>query len=492
MAKTDPEQELRENEGRPPPYDLTIEAMVLSELLVDDGAFDRVAGILGAEKFWSHANRRIYECVETLRMAGKLVDAASVASLAQERGWLDQIGGTPYITQIATATPAPGPYLEQHAERVRELWRRRRAIALAQMVIAEGYGDVGGDGQSWIEGIEQQYSVLAHEHSRSELVPVGVTSVRELGRIAEGMYRGTLSGISTGFPKLDHITSGLHPGDLYIFAGRPGMGKTAFLLSLLLNISSPRFDENGTELPRLGTALFSLEQPKEQIALRALCGIAGASFTRLRNNHFHQDDLTKLDRATERIQSYPLYVDDKAAITLMEIRAQVRKLKRRFENGTAEVRAKTLIAVGVDYMQLMEAEKEIRRRGSREQEVSSFANGLKRIAKEEQVVMMALSQLNRSVENRSDKRPQLSDLRESGAIEQDADLVGFLYRDAYYSKSRDDNICELDIAKQRNGPTEMMKLAFDAECMRFRSLTSDEEMSGENMDSPGYNYDGDY
>lgn len=452
--------------------------MVLSELLVNHGAFDRVQGFLQADRFWSQANKRIYECIVHLQTEGKLVDSVSVAALAKDRGQLDQIGGTPYLTQIATATPAPGAYLEQHAERIRDLWRRRQAISRAQLVAVEGFGDVG-DGQEWLEQVEHDFSVLAHEHASRQVVPIGELAAGEVYKLNQGAASGSLSGVRTGFGKLDHLTTGLHAGDLYIVAGRPGMGKTAFVTSLLMNVSRPKLDDLGNPTERLGCLFFSLEQPKEQIAMRVLCAEAGADFSRVRQHQHHRDDINKITDQLSKLGDIPLYIDDKPALTLMELRSEVRKLKRQFAHGIAPVGADRLVVVAVDYIQLMQAEKAVRDRGSREQEVSSFSQGLKRIAKEEEVAMIALSQLNRSVESRGDKHPQLADLRESGAIEQDADCIMFLYREGYYKKDSEDRTCDVDIAKQRNGPTDTVKVIFEPDTMRFRSLTDDEAMFGE-------------
>lgn len=479
-------EEFRVPHGMRPPCDLQAEAMVLSELLASPGAFDRVQGFLQADRFWSQANKRIYECILHLQTEGKLVDTVSVAALAKDRGQLDQIGGTPYLTQIATATPAPGAYLEQHAERIRDLWRRRQAISMAQQVAVEGFGDVG-DGQEWLEQVEHEFSVLAHEHATRQVLPIGELAAGEVYKLNQGAASGSLSGVRTGFGKLDHLTTGLHAGDLYIVAGRPGMGKTAFVTSLLMNISrpkldefgNPKLDEIGNPVQRQGALFFSLEQPKEQIAMRVLCAEAGADFSRVRQHQHHRDDINKITDQLSQLGNIPLYIDDKPALTLMELRSEVRKLKRQFAHGIAPVPADRLVVVAVDYIQLMQAEKAVRDRGSREQEVSSFSQGLKRIAKEEDVAVLALSQLNRSVESRADKHPQLADLRESGAIEQDADCIMFLYRKGYYEKESDDRTCDIDIAKQRNGPTDIVKVIFEPDTMRFRSLTDDEAMGGE-------------
>lgn len=463
--------------GKQPPQALDSESMVLAEILREPDGFDRVQGILPEEGFYSDANRKIFGIIMYLHQQNMLVDVTTVAQIARERGCLDQIGGTPYLVDVVTTSPAVGPYLEQHASKVRDMWRRRRVIATAQRIAVEGYGDVGDD-QAWVESVEEEFSRIAHEHSPRRIVSVGEVAADEVFRIGEAHRHGTVvSGISTGYAKLDHLISGLHGGDLYVVAGRPGMGKTSFATSLLMNVSKP---QEGT--PRRASILFSLEQPKEQIAMRVLCAGSGADFGRIRKNHFHTEDYERMTDYLGTLSTVPLYIDDQPAITLMDLRSEVRKLQRQIESGVSNIPADKLGLIAVDYLQLMQAEKLIRKRGTREEEVSSFTQGLKGLAKELGVPVLALSQLNRRVELRPDKRPQLSDLRESGAIEQDADTIMFLYRDSYYEKTRTDNRCEVIVAKQRNGPTDSMELAFDRDTMSFRSLTTDEDIGGESFD----------
>lgn len=470
--ETDPASELRPTHGLVPPNHMDTEAVILSEMLVNPDNYDRVASIIGPDHFYSNANRLIYRCVKAIQERGEIPDVVSVARFAQEKKWLDQIGGTPYLVQIATQTPAAGALLEQHAHSVKTLWRRRSAIAHAQRVAAEGYGDVG-DEQAWFEGVEKTFSEIAHDNDSSKIESVARIGARQMARLYEAKASGALvSGIPTGFRKLDFLLSGLHPGDLYIIAARPGMGKTALLGSILRNVA--RYDPEHPE-DTLATLMFSLEQPREQIAMRTLCAEGRASFNRIRNNRLHQDDYDRLNDGLERLSHVPMYIDDQPAITLLEIRAKIRWLEKQLKTGAADVPATRLGAVGVDYMQLMEAELGIRRRGSREQEVSSFSRGLKQLAKDLGVPILALSQLNRKVEDRQDKHPNLSDLRESGAIEQDSDTIMFIYRENYYEPTVEDNKAEVIVAKQRNGPTATVKVAFEAEHMLFRDLNIDED-----------------
>lgn len=464
--------------GREPPLDLDAEGSVLAALIIQDttAAFDRVAPIVKGHHFYSNANKIIFDTVSDMHLRGERVDLVSIASLLKDRLKLDTIGGTPYLHTIANSTPAAGPYLEQHARRVRELHRRRSVISIGQTIAAEGYGDVG-DGQEWIEGIETQISALAHDYSDRRVLSASEVATGELEKLWTARQQGqSLTGTSTGFTDLDALTSGLHDGDLTIVAGRPGMGKTSFLTDLLVNVATPIQGRDGADpIIPAATLLFSLEMPREQMAMRIICSSAGVPYTRIRKGFFDHSDYESLLEAIERFRFVPLFIDDKPAITLLELKAQCRKLDREIEQGRCSVPATRLGAVGVDYIQLMAAEQEIRRRGSREQEVASFSAGLKRLAKELSVPVVAASQLNRRVEQRGQsKRPDLSDLRESGAIEQDADNIVFLYRAAYYDKESTNRTCEVIVAKQRNGPTGIVKLYFDNARTSFRSLVGDE------------------
>ena len=501
MAQRDPAQELKALEGQLPPFDVDVEGIVLGELLVNAApAYDRIVGILDDRMFWSDANRTIFQIIAELQNSSQLVDAATVASRAKEKKLLDRVGGTPYITQLATSQPAPGPYLEQHARKIRDLWRRRRVIALARETVVEGYGDVGNP-QEWMEEKELAFSELTHSAEERQVQPIGKFAADHLNKVWEARREGrSLSGIPTGFVKLDSIISGLHAGDLYLIAARPGIGKTSFLTSLLMNVSTPAEPEEFSDMfdneglgndEKIASLMFSLEQPAEQLSMRVLCSTTGASFDRLRSNHFHNEDYDKLIKGCQQLITVPFYVDDQPAITLVELKAKAKKLQRQIENGTASVEADKLGVIGVDYAQLMQGEKAIRATGNREREVSSISQGLKNIAKELGVPVIALAQLNRGVEKREDKHPTLSDLRESGALEQDADTIIFLYREAYYDKKSKDPSCDVDVAKQRNGPTQMMKVIFEPESMSFRNMTDEEAAKfGETNDEE--NPDGHY
>lgn len=470
--------------GRVPPHDLDTEAAVLSAVLLAAEAFDQVQEILAPEHFYSEANRKIYEAVLDLQSAGKPVDIVTVAAWLRDRERLQAVGGTPYLAQLADATPAVA-HVEHHAKVIREKWRVRQLIATCQRFAAEGYSDYG-DVQGFIDQAEQAVFDIARIPEGTTIVPVKDAIHGAFQILAEAAKRGgSVTGMPTGFVQLDKKCAGLHPGDLYIVAGRPGMGKTSFVLNVAINCAMPRrqevadpsdpYAEAGIEEPGYGVAFFSLEMPREQLASRLLAVEARVDVSRIRSGDMRREDWNKLTDAAARLGRLPIWLDDTPALTLLDLRAKVRRLQADLKRGgDATAPAQKLGLVVIDYLQLMQGRKDA---ASREQEISELSRGLKQLSKEMGVPVMALSQLNRSVETRTtkDKRPQLSDLRESGAIEQDADTILFIYRDDYYFRdSPDKGLAEVIIAKQRNGPTGTVKVKFTSEYTRFDNLAPGE------------------
>lgn len=462
---------LRPSAGRVPPADLDAEAAVLSAVMLSTEAFDQVQEALEPKHFYTDANRRIFEAIIELATASRPIDTISVATFLRDRGRLELVGGTPYLARLVDATPAVA-HVGEHARTVREKWRLRSLIATCQRVAVEGYGDCG-DVQTFVDEAEQSIFELARAKAESSVVPLRMAVQSAFHVLSEARTRGGgVTGFSTGFIELDKRTSGLHKGDLYIVAGRPGMGKTSFVLNLATNVAAPRRvptrDGGHVNEAGFGVAFFSLEMPREQLAARMLASEAKVNMASLRSGQVTANDWNKLTDAAARLSRLPLWLDDTPAISLMDLRAKVRRLQadmKRNENGPTE-----LGLVAIDYLQLMAGRKGVT---SREQEISEISRGLKQLAKEMGVPVIALSQLNRSVETRTtkDKRPQLSDLRESGAIEQDADAIFFIYRDEYYFQdSADKGVAEIICAKQRNGPTGTIKVKFAAEFTRFDNL----------------------
>jgi replicative DNA helicase len=476
--------ELRPSAGRVPPHDLDAEAAVLSAILLSSESFDQVSELLHAEHFYSDANRRIFEAVVALQTANAPVDVVTVATWLRDRERLQQVGGTPYLAQLTDSIPAVA-HLEAYGKVVREKWRVRQLIATCQRFAAEGYGNCG-EVQEFIDQAEQAVFDIARVAENTAVRPVSEAIKGAFDIIVAAAKRGGgITGVSTGFDRLDRKCAGLHKGDLYIVAGRPGMGKTAFVLNIAVNVATPRrartndagdpLGAGDTEQPGWGVGFFSLEMPREQLASRLLGAEARVDVSRLRSGTVKNEDWNKLTDAAARVGRLPLWLYDTPALGLLDLRAKIRRLKAEITRKTGDgPEAQDLGLVVVDYLQLMQGRRDAQ---SREQEISELSRGLKQLAKEMAVPVIALSQLNRSVETRTtkDKRPQLSDLRESGAIEQDADTIIFIYRDEYYfQESPDKGVAEIIIAKQRNGPTGTIKVRFTPEYTRFDNLATED------------------
>jgi replicative DNA helicase len=442
-------------------------------------AFDRVAEFLRPEHFYSGANQRIFEAVLALQNDSHPVDVVTVAGWLRDRGLLQQIGGTPYLAQITDAIPTIA-HVETHGRTVQAKHRLRRLIGTCQDFAAVGYGDCG-DVQGFIDQAEQAIFDLARQPEASAVISLKQAIHGAFGILSEAAKRGGgITGFATGFHDLDKMTAGLHPGDLYIVAARPGMGKTSFVLNLAAQLAEPRrVTLEGSTDPgeALGTGVvfFSLEMPREQLASRLLASDAGVDVSKIRSGNIGKDDWINLTESASKLGHLPLWLDDTPAIGLLDVRARVRRLQAEIgRRGSDGPKAQRLGLVVIDYLQLMSGRPGVQ---SREQEISELSRGLKQLAKEMGVAVIALSQLNRSVETRTtkDKRPQLSDLRESGAIEQDADCILFIYRDDYYfPETTEPDTAELIVAKQRNGPTGKVKLRFNKACTRFENRASDE------------------
>jgi replicative DNA helicase len=469
--------------GRVPPNDLGAEAAVLSAVLLERDALDKVLEILAPEHFYSDANGTIFRAAQQLALAGTPIDVTTVASWLRDREQLAKVGGAAYLAQIADATPAVA-HVAAHARTVREKSRVRQLIAACQRIAAEGYGDVGTV-QEFIDKAEQAVYELARtaeSQSSQRLNEVLKAAFEQITKAAERGDR--ITGISTGYEKLDAKTAGLHEGDLTIVAARPGMGKTSFVLNLAVNVASPRTvsvpgpgdagygDNVERQEPGYGVAVFSLEMPREQLASRMVCSEGRVDLGKLRQGFLQAEDWRRLTEAASYLSSLPVWVDDTPALGLLELRAKVRRIQAEYNRAPDGVHTERKLGlVVIDYLQLMQGRPGV---SSREQEISEISRGLKQLAKELRVPVIALSQLNRAVETRTskDKRPQLSDLRESGAIEQDADTIVFIYRDDYYNPETTDRkgIAELIIAKQRNGPTGKVLTRFTSSCTRFDNL----------------------
>lgn len=463
-------------EGRVPPHDLDSEGAVLSAVMIDPSGMDRCSTVLRAEQFYSEAHRRIYEACEALRAEEKPVDVLQVATWLRDHDRLAQVGGMAYLTEVLNTAPAVAN-LEAYASTIAEKWQVRQLILVCQRITSQGYAGYGSAAK-FIDGAEQAiYEVARQGSARPKLHPF-VEVVRERfkswgdywKKVESGEIRpGEVSGLSTGLDPVDNATGGLQDGTLVIVAARPGQGKTALVYGIAEHVAKIEVTKDGeTNRPYL-SALFSLEMPEEEMADRAICSTARVDMRKTRTAMFDRGDWAKLTGAAVQLKSMDqLLIDDTPGLTLTQIRAMTREAK-----VNAERAGKRLRLVCVDYLQLVEQETAFE---SREQAVARVSRGLKGLAKEMDLPVIALAQLNRGVETRQDKRPVMADIRESGGIEQDADLIVMIYRDEYYNKdTQQKNIAELIIAKQRSGgPTGTVTVGFDGWLTRFRNLPEGE------------------
>jgi len=441
--------------GRVPPHSLEAERAVLGGVLLDNDALNVVLEIVQKHDFYSEANATLFEGMTALFGSSKPIDTVTVREELVARGKLQAIGGDEYLLELTNTIPTVAN-IESHAKIVREKSLVRRLIMACHEVAASGYGDYG-EASLFLDGAEKRIFDVAQETLRSPYEHIKDVVLRTFTEIHEAAERGEqITGLPTGFADLDEKTSGMHPGDLIIIAGRPGMGKTAFALNVGVNACLAR---------KSGVAIFSLEMPKEQLVRRMLCSEARVDGSRMRSGQLWRDDWPKLARAAGALSELPLWIDDTPSLSMTELRAKSRRLASQEDLGL----------IVVDYLQLMRSGT---KNDSREQEISEISRNLKALAKELSLPVIALSQLNRGVESRGtkDKRPQLSDLRESGAIEQDADTIWFVYRDQVYNPENPDsrNRAELIIGKQRSGPTGTVHCAFFNEYTRFDNLARED------------------
>lgn len=437
---------------RIPPQALDVERTVLGSMLIDSQAALNVIDKLDEECFYSTANARIFLCMKEMFERNVPVDIITITDLLRKKGWLESVGEETYLGELAESI-ATSANMEYYANILREKATLRKMITVAGEITTDCFNveiapqEIVDKAEAKIFGISESQIKNKFE-SMAELLPKTFEDI-------EGYTKGNFKGVQTGFKELDEMTTGLQPGDLVIVAARPSMGKTAFVLSLALNT---------TMKYKNPTAIFSLEMSKESLVQRMLCSEARVNMHQLRSGTLPKRDLPKLSLAAGPLAEAPVYIDDTPAITVLELRAKARRLKA--QNG--------LKLIIIDYLQLMGSSGKVE---NRQQEISIISRSLKGVAKELDVPVIALSQLSRAVEQRNDHRPQLADLRESGAIEQDADLVMFIYRDEVYNKD-DESVkgkAEIIIGKQRNGPIGTANLAFVRDFARFENLTERQE-----------------
>lgn len=435
--------------GKIPPHDIEAEQAILGCMLTDRDSVISAIEVLKEDAFYREDNRAIYAAILSLYSKSEPIDIITVKAELVESGNFERIGGLEYLAGLPERVPTTAN-VDKYIKIVDEKAMLRNLISSANELVALGY-DETEEVDRIMDMAEKKIFDLAQKKNTKGYTPIKDVLVESFAKLEE-LYnqKGHLSGTSTGFIDLDYKTSGLHNSDLIIVAARPAMGKSAFAINIATNVAV----QSGK-----GVAIFNLEMSKEQVGNRILCSEAMVDSNKVRTGQLEDDDWVKLASTVGKLSEAPIYIDDTAGISIMEIRAKCRKLKLERDIGL----------VVIDYLQLVQGSG--KKNASREQEISEISRSLKILAKELDIPVIALSQLSRSVEKRDDKRPMLSDLRESGAIEQDADIVIFLYRDDYYNEdSEKKNIAEVILAKHRGGSTGTVDLAWLASYTKFANL----------------------
>ena len=441
---------------RLPPQNLEAEMSVLGGVLLENEALNKALEYLTTLDFYRESHRKIFNALIILSEKGEPADLVTLTAVLKDRGELEAVGGSTYLTTLVDYVPTAAN-ISYYCKLVKEKSVARKLIEASTNIATSGYD--GGDMEEILDKAEKAIFEIAENRIRPSYYPVR-DILKDTFKSIELLYerKELVTGVPTGYHELDKMTAGLQPSDLVIVAGRPSMGKTAFALNVI------EYATTHADKP-VPAVVFSLEMSKEQLVQRMLCSLARVDAGRLRTGHLGESDWPKLTMAAGQLNDTEIYIDDTPAITVLELRSKCRRLKA--EHG--------LGLIIVDYLQLMQGSNP----ESRQQEISEISRSLKALAKELHVPVVALSQLNRSLESRTDKRPMMADLRESGAIEQDADVIMFVYREAVYCedcKSRErtcdkghDKDAEVIIGKQRNGPIGTVHLTFRGEFTRFEN-----------------------
>ncbi|MBY7145136.1 replicative DNA helicase [Virgibacillus sp. NKC19-3] len=434
---------------RIPPHNIEAEQSVIGAIFLEPESFSTASELLVAEDFYRAGHQRIFQAMMSLADKGEPIDVVTVTTYLQNQKTLDEAGGVTYLSEVAGSVPTAAN-MEYYSKIVEEKALLRRLIRAATDIVTSGF-EKEDDVETVLNEAEKNILEVSSRQQTGAFKTIKDVLIEVYDTI-EQLHQATsdITGIPTGFRDLDRITSGFQRNDLIIVAARPSVGKTAFALNVAQNVAVNN-DEN--------VAIFSLEMGADQLVQRMLCAEGNIDSQRLRNGQLQADDWSKLTMAMGSLSNAGIYIDDSPGIRVSEIRSKCRRLKQ--EDG--------LGMILIDYLQLIQGTGSSRE--NRQQEVSEISRELKGLARELNVPLIALSQLSRGVESRQDKRPMMSDLRESGSIEQDADIVGFLYRDDYYdAESEKENIIEIIISKQRNGPTGSVELAFVKEYNKFVDL----------------------
>ena len=458
--------------GHKQPQQVDFEAAVLGALLIEQEAYERVSNLLIPETFYDHRHQVIYKAIQSLQANQRPVDVATVPQYLESQGELEEAGGLVYIAQL-TQNLITSAHIEYQAQIIQQKYQARKLITFASKVLGDAF-DPTKDVADLMQETEAELYTIAQQTQKRSYTQIDPVIGEAMKKLHEAMARTDgLSGISTGFEKLDKVTSGWQPSDLVIIAARPAMGKTAFILSMMKRMAVDR---------QTPVAMFSLEMANVQLVNRLIVNVCDIPGEKLKSGQLSPAELAQLDARLPQLLGAPIYVDDTAALSVFELRTKARRLVR--DHGVKMIL--------IDYLQLMNASG--MSFGSRQEEVSTISRNLKGLAKELNIPIIALSQLNRGVENREGnegKRPQLSDLRESGAIEQDADMVCFLHRPEYYKIRQGENgedltnLAEFIIAKHRNGATETIKLKFRHQYARFEDYEDNSHAPFPHYQYPG-------
>jgi replicative DNA helicase len=431
-----------------PPQSLDAEESVLGGVLFDAHALDRVIEVLSVEDFYRESHRKIFRAMLALSEKGEPIDLITLSDLLKSRGELQDIGGATYLAELADKVPSAAN-IGHYARIVREKAVLRGLINVCNEITSRCYNGQE-DIEPFLDEAERLIFDVSEKRVRPSFFKMGDLIMDTIKTVEQLFERKELvTGVPTGFLDLDRLTAGLQPSDLIIVAARPSMGKTAIVLNIAQYVALHA---------NTAVAIFSLEMSKEQLVLRMLCSEARVDNAKVRTGYLGERDFPRLAMAAGRLAEAPIYIDDTPAQNVLELRAKARRLKREANIGL----------LVIDYLQLMRG---LTAQENRTQELSEISRSLKSLAKELNIPVIALSQLNRQVEQRADRRPMMADIRESGAIEQDADVIMFIYRDEVYKPdSQDEGVAEVIIGKQRNGPTGTVRLAFRREYTRFDNL----------------------
>ena len=449
---------------RIPPHSIEAESSVLGGLLLDNNAWDRVGDLLKDDDFYRYEHRLIFAAVRELVNASKPADVITVFERLQSIGKSEEIGGLAYLNSLAQYVPSASN-IRRYAEIVRERGILRKLVTASDEIATNAFNTQGRPVDKILDEAEQKIFNIGEEGARNKqgFQAMETLVVDLLDRVQEmSENQNDVTGVPTGFYDLDRLTSGLQPGDLVVLAARPSMGKTAFAINIAEHVALKE---------GLPVAVFSMEMGASQLAIRIVGSIGRIDQGHLRTGNLTDDEWPRLAEAVEKLRTVSLHIDESPGLTPSELRANARRLARQCGK---------LGLIVVDYLQLMSGSGSGGNGDNRATELGEISRGLKMLARELQCPVIALSQLNRSVEQRPDKRPMMSDLRESGAIEQDADIIMFIYRDEYYTKDacKEPGVAEIIIAKQRNGPTGTVKLAFLRNITKFESLASSYSSGG--------------